>query len=704
MTVNGKEKLAHRDALRYTAILRECLLQTDDTEEAILSAQLAMECADDQGATFTACALSLEPIPPSDQDGGMFFAHDIFSRVGQGILNRSLDKAKGLSADARDALRKALKITDPAKMATAIIEAITKYRLQLASLLTTTQLASLLAGAKEVVQQIPVVPMFPSSPPPVSLEPQEALDLVERLRDLEPMQREEEIIKLSSAEQQFVRHQLIAEQQQPAVPPPPLSVTRPERGEPGRIHFPIIDEAAAELSKKNVIDRAGFDRLDEAARAKAFTVTGVDAQETLEKIRDAIAENIAEGADVQAGREKILASVDEGTFLSPAHLETVLRVAIQTAFTDGQFKILQHPYVRSGFPFVRWTAIDDDRVRHDHLAMEWHGLNGGPIYRVDDPTFLAWKPPADFNCRCGFIVLTVRMAAEAGVTSAQKWLETGIEPEPEYVPYIPPPNPAFRKSLSGAPLSIQLSLRMPIEAEFSVDAEGHKHKGKGKGGGQFTGDEESASTGLDKTPKGKTTGTPAYHPGSAHGSAVSVKAIKKRVFNGEPIPVKTTLTKQETGRVAEAVALAYLKTIKGFKDARPMNTEATNFPIDMIEDHAPTEVKGGLVSNARKSQQWRLTFSKTSKAENEAYEKMTPQEREEWNQHKQRRIKERKAAVIKSLEKKYGKPIKPRTLTVIINPDTKTADVFIFDGFHDRIDWQMDIAKKSYVGSVSYGH
>ena len=135
-----------------------------------------------------------------------------------------------------------------------------------------------------------------------------------------------------------------------------------------------------------------------------------------------------------------------------------------------------------------------------------------------------------------------------------------------------------------------------------------------------------------------------------------------------------------------------------------MNTEATNFPIDMIEDHAPTEVKGGLVSNSRKAQQWRLTFSKETKSEKDAYEKMTPQERTEWNEQKQRRIKERKEAVIKALEKKYKKPIKPRTLTVIINPDTKTADVYMFDGFHDRIDWQSDAAKKSYVGSVTYAH
>ncbi len=193
------------------------------------------------------------------------------------------------------------------------------------------------------------------------------------------------------------------------------------------------------------------------------------------------------------------------------------------------------------------------------------------------------------------------------------------------------------------------------------------------------------------------------HPGSVHGSSVSVKKTATRAFDGEtPIQTKTTLTKQETGRVGEAVILAYLKSVLGRKDARPMNAAETNFPIDMIEDHAPTEVKAGLVSNGRDAQKWRLTFSKESAKEKAAYEKMTAAEREAWNAHKQQRIRERKEAVIADLEKRTGKKIKPRTMTVVINPDTKTADIYEFDGFHDIIRWYSVEAKAAYKGSVTY--
>jgi len=221
----------------------------------------------------------------------------------------------------------------------------------------------------------------------------------------------------------------------------------------------------------------------------------------------------------------------------------------------------------------------------------------------------------------------------------------------------------------------------------SKDEQGHEHKGKGPGGGQFTN-----GSGKDS------------HPGAEYGSSVSVKLVKSRVFSGESVSTKTTLTKQETGRVGEAVAQAYLRDILGFKDARPMNTAQANFPIDMIQDHAPTEIKAGMVSNGKDAMKWRLTFSQESKKEKELYGEMTDAQKMDWNAKKQRRIRERKEAVLQAIEKEIGKKAKPQTLTTIINPDTKTADVFLFDGWHDIIRWNSPEAKKAYKGTVAYGH
>ncbi len=192
------------------------------------------------------------------------------------------------------------------------------------------------------------------------------------------------------------------------------------------------------------------------------------------------------------------------------------------------------------------------------------------------------------------------------------------------------------------------------------------------------------------------------HPGAEHGSSVTIKPTKQRAFNGEPVKTKTTLTKQETGRVGEAVVLSYLKSVKGHKDARPMNAGMTNFPIDLIEDHAPTEVKAGLASNSSDAQKWRLTFSKESAKEKELYEKMSPAERTKWYDAKQKRILERKQKALKEIEKATGKKAKPRTICAIINPDTRTADLYSFDNWHDILRWNSEESKAAYVGSYQY--
>lgn len=230
----------------------------------------------------------------------------------------------------------------------------------------------------------------------------------------------------------------------------------------------------------------------------------------------------------------------------------------------------------------------------------------------------------------------------------------------------------------------------------TVDREGRRHRGKGPGGGQFTG-----TAGDDG---GRPVGKPAAHPGAAHGSTVTVQATQQRAFRGAPAQLSTTLTKQETGRVGEAVVLAWLKA-QGFVDAGPMNSSQTNFPMDLIEDHRPTEVKAGLASNSRKAQQWRLTFSKESATEKALYATMTPAERAAWNAEKQARIRQRKQQAIGALERRNpGTTIRPRTIAVILDPDAQTADVYEFDGFHDRIDWQSAAAQAAYRGSVVYDH
>jgi SPP1 gp7 family putative phage head morphogenesis protein len=382
-----------QQALWATAVQRKCLIEANGDVEAGLAA-----------AEYI---LATQPIPNELTIPISAFFADIANQQAQNILSRALRAAKGLSEDARKELRIALGKGE-ATSGHSILDFIEKYRLQLANLLTTTQLAAVLEGAREVADKVP--------------------QLKEDASNIGPI-------------------------------PQPTFI--PPKDSSNNVHLPVILEAAKQLAEKNVLTPHGYDALNAMARAKSFTIAGVDATETLTKIRDSLSKNVKDGADYETFKSSVLDSLDEGTFLSEGHLETLFRTNVQTAFSDGQMTVLQHPLIRDGFPYAAYDSIHDDRVRSKHKKLDTSGINGTNIYRSDDPVFQMFRPPWDYNCRCSWTPITVRQAAEAGVEEAQRWLDSGVEPSsPTFVPtpaFTPPEG--FNRSLADVPLSIQLSMQ-----------------------------------------------------------------------------------------------------------------------------------------------------------------------------------------------------------------------------------------------------
>ena len=188
--------------------------------------------------------------------------------------------------------------------------------------------------------------------------------------------------------------------------------------------------------------------------------------------------------------------------------------------------------------------------------------------------------------------------------------------------------------------------------------------------------------------------------GQTHQPSVTIKPTKDRVFQGKQVNAPK-ISKQEAGAIGENIVIAHLQS-KGMKDARPMNLDRNNFPIDLVQDHEVIEVKTGQVSNGPGAQQWRLTIGEPGKAEKAWLASASAEEKAAWNERKQQMIHERKKKALADLSKKLGKPVKSATMTVILNPETKTADIYRFEGWHDRIGWNSDAAKKGYLGSMSY--
>jgi len=190
-------------------------------------------------------------------------------------------------------------------------------------------------------------------------------------------------------------------------------------------------------------------------------------------------------------------------------------------------------------------------------------------------------------------------------------------------------------------------------------------------------------------------------PGSGK-SLILLQQVKARVFNGQPVELSNTPSKLEVGKLGEQIVTQYLKD-QGFKDARSLNINLNNFPIDLVQDHQAIEVKAGLVSNGPSAQKWRATIGQPGKKEQAWLKTASDTAKAKWNQKKMQAILDRKQAALKQLSKEFGRNVKGSTMTVIINPDKKQADLFRFSGFHLHIRWNSDAAKKAYVGTFKYG-
>lgn len=181
------------------------------------------------------------------------------------------------------------------------------------------------------------------------------------------------------------------------------------------------------------------------------------------------------------------------------------------------------------------------------------------------------------------------------------------------------------------------------------------------------------------------------------------KTPRRRAWSGQPVTLQhTPPSKQNTGKIGEAVAAAFVRDHLGARDVRQANSEKNNFPVDLRYDHTLVEVKAGLASNDASAAQWRLTIGEPGAKEKAWLKTATPKQKAKWNARKQDLIEQRKAAIVANYEKLTGTRQKTRTITTIIDPDRQLADVYVFDGWHKRIGWTSEQAQKAYVGTYHY--
>ena len=186
-----------------------------------------------------------------------------------------------------------------------------------------------------------------------------------------------------------------------------------------------------------------------------------------------------------------------------------------------------------------------------------------------------------------------------------------------------------------------------------------------------------------------------------------LKKTTDRAFTGEA--VGTQIDIRLAGAIGEEVLIQFLK-MSGFADAVQTSTyldsQRNNLPFDLIHDHQLIEAKTGQSNNPKGV--WALKYDgRYSKKQKAKFAKMTPEKiaaaKKKINKRKVQAIHDRKNAFIQEINKKLGFKVNADMMTVIINHETKTADIFQFDGVHDRIPFRSEMTQKAYVGSFKYG-
>jgi SPP1 gp7 family putative phage head morphogenesis protein len=188
------------------------------------------------------------------------------------------------------------------------------------------------------------------------------------------------------------------------------------------VRFPVLDDAATVLEASPLAVGADYRETAQAIREGAFAITGDLTTEAVGEVRELLAETLARGGDFETFADDVTARLGEGGPLSPARLDTIFRAVTGSAISNGMEDALAHPVVVDEFPYRRYFATRDHRVRPEHIALEKAGLNGTGIYSAQDPAWLELRPPFDFNCRCSWAPMSITQAAKAGVVEAQEWL------------------------------------------------------------------------------------------------------------------------------------------------------------------------------------------------------------------------------------------------------------------------------------------
>jgi SPP1 gp7 family putative phage head morphogenesis protein len=165
------------------------------------------------------------------------------------------------------------------------------------------------------------------------------------------------------------------------------------------------EDAVEFLKSKPAMLRSVFDRLLPDIKARAFCITGIEATDVLQNVRDTVA-TLPAGADWNKIKRTIANEIspyfvdqnaDADTQKKQAYgaerrAELLIRTHGQQAYAAGTYAMLDDQ--RDFFPYWQYLTLGDDHVRDTHAALD------KIILPADHEFWQLHYPPWDWGCRC----------------------------------------------------------------------------------------------------------------------------------------------------------------------------------------------------------------------------------------------------------------------------------------------------------------
>jgi len=177
------------------------------------------------------------------------------------------------------------------------------------------------------------------------------------------------------------------------------------------------EAAAAAIGAKPVLLKDVYRKLLPELRGRAFTVAGITRADTLQAIRDRIAD-LPRGADWAEIREDLIDQINPYYIDPSADVETrakqqaaaeskaemLIRHHGFQAYQAGTYEIMDRQ--RDALPYWQYITVGDDNVRDEHRALD------GIILPADSPFWNTHYPPWDWGCRCQVVPIDRETYAE----------------------------------------------------------------------------------------------------------------------------------------------------------------------------------------------------------------------------------------------------------------------------------------------------